>query len=115
LSIGAGSEFSRAAGNATLEIQPDLFTRRNVSFYFNGDVAERSTYAVTAGIRIYFGPDKPLIRRHREDDPGWAPVFFDPVFTGSIAPAPGGSNGYDSSDIIVSAGPGRGPQVYFFP
>lgn len=114
LSIGAGSEFSRAAGNATLEVQPDLFARRDVSFYLNGDVAERSAYAVTAGIRIYFGPDKPLIRRHREDDPGWIP-FFDPVFTGSIASGPGGSNGYGSSDIIVSAGPGGGPQVYFFP
>jgi PPE-repeat protein len=32
-------------------------------------VAGNSIYAVTAGLRLYFGPDKSLIRRHREDDP----------------------------------------------
>ena len=69
LSISAGSEFSRANGSATLEFQPDLFARRNVAFFVAGGLAEPSEYRVTAGIRIYFGPDKPLIRRHREDDP----------------------------------------------
>jgi hypothetical protein len=69
LSLSAGSEFNRVTGTATLEFQPDLFARRNVAFYVNGAVGENASYGVTAGLRIYFGPDKPLIRRHREDDP----------------------------------------------
>jgi hypothetical protein len=69
LTIGANSEFNRATGTATLEFQPNLFARRNVAFFINGDVGENSTYSVRAGIRFYFGPDKPLIRRHRDDDP----------------------------------------------
>lgn len=69
LSVGATSEFSRVTGVGTVEFQPDLFGRHNVSFYVNGDLADRSTFGVTAGIRIYFGADKALIRRHREDDP----------------------------------------------
>jgi hypothetical protein len=69
LSLGAGSEFNRVTGIANLEFQPDLFARRNVAFYVNGAVGESYTYVVTAGFRLYFGPDKSLIRRHREDDP----------------------------------------------
>jgi hypothetical protein len=69
LTIGAGSEFSRINGNARLEFQPDLFARHNVAFFVAGTLAQPSEYSVTAGVRIYLGPDKPLIRRHREDDP----------------------------------------------
>ncbi len=69
LSVAATSEFSRVTGTSTLEFQPDLFARHNVAFFVNGAVADQSTYSVTAGIRIYFGADKSLIRRHREDDP----------------------------------------------
>jgi hypothetical protein len=46
--------------------------RHNTAFYVNGALAEPSFVSVTAGIRIYFGPDKPLIHRHREDDPAGA-------------------------------------------
>jgi hypothetical protein len=69
LSLGAGSEFNRVTGTASLEYQPDLFARRSVAFYLNGAAGENSSYVVTAGFRLYFGPDKTLIRRHREDDP----------------------------------------------
>jgi hypothetical protein len=68
-SVGAMSEFNRVAGTTTLEFQPDEFSHHNVAFYVTGEVADPSIYSVTAGIRIYFGADKPLIRRHREDDP----------------------------------------------
>ena len=87
LSIGAGSEFNRANGSASLEFQPDLFAQHNVAFFVNGEMAEHSTYSVTAGIRFYFGPDKPLIRRHREDDPpdiGTAAVLSE-IFDGCMA------------------------------
>jgi hypothetical protein len=69
LSIGATSAFNRVITSGSLEFQPDLLARHNVAFYINGDVGENSTYSVTTGVRFYFGPDKPLIRRHREDDP----------------------------------------------
>jgi hypothetical protein len=72
LSAGAGSEFGRASGRGTLEFQPDLTARRNVAFFVTGEVTQPSGYTVTAGVRLYFGPDKSLIRRHREDDPSFA-------------------------------------------
>ena len=90
LSIGANSEFSRVTGTGTLEFQPDLFARHNVSFYVSGEVAQDSAYTVTAGVRFYFGPDKPLIRRHREDDPtaaASAAAAFEESFS-SIVPPP---------------------------
>jgi len=70
LSLGVNSEFQRATGSGTLEYQPTAFGRHNLSFLVHGEVGPNSTYSVTAGIRFYFGADKPLIRRHREDDPG---------------------------------------------
>ena len=44
-------------------------------------MGEYSSYSVTAGVRFYFGPDKSLIRRHREDDPpsGVTPAAQDEV------------------------------------
>ena len=69
LTVGATSAFNHVTGNSTIEFQPDLFARHNVAFYVDGEVANRSAFTVTAGIRFYFGADKPLIRRHREDDP----------------------------------------------
>jgi hypothetical protein len=69
LSLGATSEFSHVTGTGVLEFQPDLFAHHNVSFYINGGVGEDASYSITTGVRFYLGPDKPLIRRHREDDP----------------------------------------------
>ena len=43
--------------------------RRAVSLFGEGRVGEDDYDAVWAGVRIYFGPNKTLIRRHREDDP----------------------------------------------
>lgn len=41
-----------------------------VSFYVEGQFGEQDYASVFGGIRFYFGgPDKSLIRRHREDDP----------------------------------------------
>ena len=79
LSAGATSEFGRVSGTGTLEFQPDLFARHNVAFFVNGEVADQSTYSVTAGVRIYFGADKTLIRRHREDDPVTSSAAVQPL------------------------------------
>jgi PPE-repeat protein len=114
LSISAGSEFNRANGTAALEFQPDLFARHNVSFFVNGALAEPSAYSVTAGIRFYFGPDKPLIRRHREDDP---PAGFG---AGAMEAAAGAwaslatelnstANGYQNAINGLTSGQWQGP------
>jgi hypothetical protein len=40
------------------------------SLFANGSVSEDGDGAVLGGLRLYFGQQpKPLIRRHREDDP----------------------------------------------
>lgn len=83
--IAATSEFSRATSTSTIEYQPDLFARHNVAFYVDGEVADHSAYTVTAGIRLYFGADKPLIRRHREDDPA-SSAAWEAEFASSLPP-----------------------------
>jgi hypothetical protein len=40
------------------------------SFFLEGRIGESDYKSIWAGLRVYFGnSDKPLIRRHREDDP----------------------------------------------
>jgi hypothetical protein len=46
------------------------------SLFVEGLIGEHDNNAIFAGLRAYFGSkDKPLIRRHREDDPvsDWLP------------------------------------------
>lgn len=69
VTVGGGSVVDRGFGRATLEYQPELNGRRSISFFVNGGAGSDESYAATAGVRLYFGPEKPLIRRHREDDP----------------------------------------------
>ncbi len=42
---------------------------RRVALYADGVVNDRSIHQAVGGLKFYFGPDKGLIRRHREDDP----------------------------------------------
>jgi hypothetical protein len=111
LSIGAGSEFNRANGSATLEFQPNLFARHNVAFFVNGALAEPSAYAVTAGIRIYFGPDKPLIRRHREDDPPDPLLAAGAAWDSLAAELNTALSSYQSIVNGLTSGPWQGPTV----
>jgi hypothetical protein len=47
-----------------------------VSFFAHAAVGDDDYATVFGGVRIYFGgPDKSLIRRHREDDPGAKGIF----------------------------------------
>lgn len=47
-----------------------------VSLFAVGAVGDRDYATVFGGVRVYFGgPDKSLIRRHREDDPSALPIF----------------------------------------
>lgn len=81
LSIGAGQAIGRATGTAQVEYLPDLTPRKNVAFFVSAGVGDNQSYRATGGIRLYFGPTKPLIRRHREDDPSLNDVMtamYDP-------------------------------------
>ncbi|MBS0526907.1 MAG: PPE family protein [Proteobacteria bacterium] len=105
VSLGATSEFSRVAGTAALEFQPDLFARHNVAFYVDGALAEHSSYSVTAGVRFYFGPDKPLIRRHREDDPsetGTAAAAFEAAVAATVPPSVVAANRSQLQQLIAT-------------
>ncbi len=56
------------------EYQPEFSPIRGLTLFVEGDVGTYKHHIVTAGIRFYFGmqsgfTSKPLIRRHREDDP----------------------------------------------
>ena len=56
------------------EYQPDFSPIRGLTLFVEGDVGTFKHHIVTAGVRFYFGfgsgfSAKPLMRRHREDDP----------------------------------------------
>lgn len=58
-----------------LELQPGLFKMPGLALFARGAVGEDNYYRLTAGVRFYFGADKSLMRRHREDDP--EPIPFE--------------------------------------
>lgn len=69
---------ARIAGGARY-LQDDLMgtggfefqmSQSGASFFAEGGYHDDDRWQAFAGIRFYFGSDKPLIRRHREDDPG---------------------------------------------
>jgi hypothetical protein len=75
LTAGGGVVASNGFGRLRVEYQPELNGRRFMSFFVNGGAGADASYSVTGGIRFYFGPEKALIRRHREDDPGSILMF----------------------------------------
>jgi len=69
LSVGGGSVAEGGFGRAGVEYQPELNGSRSTSVFVSGGAGSDDSYSVTAGVRLYFGPEKTLILRHREDDP----------------------------------------------
>lgn len=72
LSIGGGGALGLAMGVARAEyLLPDIGVggRRNIALFVDASAGDRQSYSATAGVRFYFGPEKTLIRRQREDDP----------------------------------------------
>jgi hypothetical protein len=69
LGLSGGQESGFSRGSATIEYQPEFIASHNVSLFVDSDVGDNGYYRVTSGVRFYFGPEKTLIRRHREDDP----------------------------------------------
>lgn len=50
------------------QLDQDVFSS-GVSLFAEGRIGEDDYQAVWGGIRVYFGDEKSLMRRHREDDP----------------------------------------------
>lgn len=71
LVVGAGYRHDTAGsyGQAKVEYQimPEF---SGMSLYAEGKWNNNDYDAIFAGVKFYFGPEKTLIRRHREDDPG---------------------------------------------
>ena len=66
--LGVGHELDKTYGRANLEWQVTPIPNRFSSMALFIDASGRShTEQILAGIRIYFGEPKSLIRRHRED------------------------------------------------
>ena len=64
---------------------------------------------MTAGIRIYFGPDKPLIRRHREDDPTGSMLEAAAAWDSLAAELQNTSTQYQNVISQLTSGPWQGP------
>jgi hypothetical protein len=81
LAITGGYDQTVGVGMASgrVEYQPDFLVRRNVSLFANAANGPNGFYQVTGGVRFFFGPEKSLIRRHREDDPKG--IILPPVIT----------------------------------
>ena len=80
-----------------VEYQPDFAPIPGMTLFIDGDVGTYKHHIVTAGVRLYFGLGsgfnaKPLIRRHREDDPAFltqtATQGFQRGVTGVIPSSP---------------------------
>ncbi|WP_306257918.1 hypothetical protein [Pararhizobium sp. IMCC21322] len=75
LELSVGHRFTAdrnaLALGAEYQLDQSLFNN-GVSLFAEGRIGEDDYSAVWAGVRVYFGDDKSLMRRHREDDPvGW--------------------------------------------
>jgi hypothetical protein len=70
--LSVGHRFSKEIGHSlALGAEYQFLKTRNVGYaaFVDGRVGEKDYQSIFAGIRLYFGQDKSLIRRHREDDP----------------------------------------------
>lgn len=93
LSGGGGVYVNSGYGRATIEYQPELNGQHSMSFFVNGGAGSNAAYAVTAGVRFYFGPEKTLIRRHREDDPTLSTIPYSSGFVVGTSSGSGGDGG----------------------
>lgn len=66
--LGGSSIAKFESAHLGLEWMPEAIGMP-VSFKLDGQVGEDDYQAVTASVSFYFGGDKSLMRRHREDDP----------------------------------------------
>jgi hypothetical protein len=110
LMVGGGQFIGRTHGVGRIEYQPEFLARRNLSFFVNGGAGENSFYRVTGGVRLYFGPVKSLIRRHREDDPHYTTFDATPSNggNGGLLFGNGGNGGAGGSGGLLIGNGGSG-------
>ncbi|ABA88066.1 hypothetical protein Pcar_0809 [Syntrophotalea carbinolica DSM 2380] len=77
-----------------------------LAVFVDGALGDDDYDHVLAGARYYFGAQKPLIRRHREDDPANNIVAGLLQSLGSISDAASSSRAAESSDGIIVPGGG---------
>ncbi len=91
LRASAGRWNGRLLGHLSVEAVPNLGNRSNLTFFVDAIVDDASQHAVFGGLRWYIGPDKSLIRRHREDDPDGVQTYD--LLTKGTAPVSSGGGG----------------------
>ena len=67
LSAGGEVAIDEYVGRLRVEFRPAVNALPGLSLFAEGEVGEDNWTRVIAGVRFYFGNDKSLIRRHRED------------------------------------------------
>ncbi len=104
LALTAGGDFNPGKSFALLgvEYRPNIGGISGLTTFGEGGISgQRASYALF-GVRYYFGADKTLIRRHREDDP--PNLISGP----GVAPTYGGNSAGNSSGIPGSGSGGGG-------
>ena len=69
LSIAYENAAGRSNGKAGIEWQPEFSGLSGLSIFGEAEVAANSYNREVIGLRYYFGANKSLIHRHRQDDP----------------------------------------------
>ncbi len=67
--LSLGHRYSLGRNAAAFGAEYQILPANGVSLFAEARAGERNFQAVWGGLRIYFGAEKSLIRRHREDDP----------------------------------------------
>lgn len=106
LSAGVHQSGGRYIGRTGVEWQAGTIDNLGgLTLFADAGVGTRDNDFVLAGVRFYFGADKSLIRRHREDDPPNSlgdDLLENAGFLHSSSPTDAGSSG-------ASGGSGGGP------
>lgn len=68
LHVGAAAIDNQTIGEIGVEFQPGFLALPGLSVFADGGVGKHDLKYADVGIRYYFGTEKPLVRRHREDN-----------------------------------------------
>ena len=93
---GVGIEAGRWYGRGGIEVQPGFSSMPGLTLFAEGGGGEDRQVFGLAGVRFYFGADKSLKRRHREDDPVALPLTELPQYRRYDRSNVGGGGGNDT-------------------